>query len=102
RRAVGYRFPAAVCCWQCKPVTGHTRGATGALEAAGCGLGRWPFDPEPRWPPHVGDGQQDPALPTLELVAPGTHLSGSAPRRMMSNSFAFGGNNISLILGDAP
>jgi 3-oxoacyl-[acyl-carrier-protein] synthase-1 len=28
-------------------------------------------------------------------------LDGRGPHRMMSNSFAFGGNNISLILGSA-
>ena len=38
----------------------------------------------------------------LVLIAAGTTMAAAGPRRMMSNSFAFGGNNISLILGDAP
>jgi 3-oxoacyl-[acyl-carrier-protein] synthase-1 len=46
------------------------------------------------------DGQADPTLPALNLVAPGTRLGNKRPRRLMSNSFAFGGNNISLILGE--
>jgi len=99
--AVSTLFPAGVSCSSSKPMTGHTLGAAGALEAAFCWLSLSPFNPEQLLPPHLWDGQQDPALPTLELVAPDTHLSRSAPRRMMSNSFAFGGNNISLILGDA-
>ncbi len=98
--AVSTLFPAGVSCSSSKPMTGHTLGAAGALEAAFCWLSLSPFNPEQLLPPHLWDGQQDPALPTLELVAPDTHLSRSAPRRMMSNSFAFGGNNISLILGD--
>jgi len=100
--AVSTLFPAGVPCSSSKPMTGHTLGAAGALEAAFCWLSLSPFNPEQLLPPHLWDGQQDPALPTLELVAPGTRLSRSAPRRMMSNSFAFGGNNVSLILGDAP
>ena len=35
---------------------------------------------------------------SLDLVAPGTPYSSAARRVMMSNSFAFGGNNASLVL----
>ena len=38
----------------------------------------------------------------LRLVTAELRMGRTSPRRMMSNSFAFGGNNISLILGDAP
>ena len=39
----------------------------------------------------------DPALPVLPLVAPGSCLA-QAPRRVLSNSFAFGGSNAVLAL----
>jgi len=35
-------------------------------------------------------------------VRVGERLAAGRPRRLMSNSFAFGGNNACLILGDAP
>ena len=50
-----------------------------------------------RLPVHWWDGVPDPALPRLALVAPGTAL-GRAPRHVLSNSFAFGGSNASLVL----
>ncbi|MQK16880.1 beta-ketoacyl-[acyl-carrier-protein] synthase II, partial [Escherichia coli] len=53
-------------------------------------------------PPHLWDGQADPALEPLQLVGAGDQLARSSGRRLMSNSFAFGGNNVALILGDAP
>src|SRR5690606_27439826 len=101
-RAVEAVFPNGVPCSSSKPLTGHTLGAAGALEAAFCWLTLSEFNVAQRLPPHLWDGQQDPGLPALDLVAVGAQLSAERPRRMMSNSFAFGGNNISLILGDAP
>lgn len=101
-RAVAAVFPGGVPCSSTKPLTGHTLGAAGALEAAFCWLSLSPFNTDQLLPPHLWDGQQDPDLPPLQLVAAGTPLASDRPRRMMSNSFAFGGNNISLILGDAP
>jgi len=101
-RAVEAVFPNGVPCSSSKPLTGHTLGAAGALEAAFCWLTLSEFNTAQRLPPHLWDGQPDPALPSLDLVAVGTPLNSERPRRMMSNSFAFGGNNISLILGDAP
>ena len=81
-------------------MTGHTLGAAGALEAAFCWLALSEHNPDQLLPPHLWDGQADPALPALNLVRPGARLSTARPRRLMSNSFAFGGNNISLILGE--
>ena len=43
--------------------------------------------------------QADPALPALQW-AQATETLGK--RCLMSNSFAFGGNNVSLIIGEAP
>lgn len=99
--AVRRLFRADLPCSSSKGQVGHTLGAAGALEAAFCWLTLSPCNPDGLLPPHLWDGQSDPALPPLALVAPGTRLPGRGGRRLMSNSFAFGGNNLSLIIGDA-
>ena len=99
-QAVQAIFPSGVACSSSKSMVGHTLGAAGALEAAFCWLSLSEYNPEHLLPPHLWDGQADPALPALNLVQPGTRLSNTRPRRLMSNSFAFGGNNISLILSE--
>ena len=83
-------------CSSTKPLTGHTLGASGAIEAALC----WIVLAEncrQQLPPHWWDGIADPALPPLPLVAPATCLA-QPPRRVLSNSFAFGGSNAVLAL----
>ncbi|WP_267223168.1 beta-ketoacyl-ACP synthase [Dyella silvae] len=99
--AVSTLFPNGVPCSSTKSLTGHTLGAAGALEAAFCWLSLADTHGHRRLPPHVWDGHPDPALPALDLVAPGRQLAGGKGRHLMSNSFAFGGNNATLILGDA-
>ena len=47
-------------------------------------------------PPHWWDGERDPALPALRVVPPGESL-GRSPEYVLSNSFAFGGSNASLL-----
>lgn len=79
-----------------KPLTGHTLGASGAIEAAMCWI-LLAENPDNRLPPHWWDGSADPALPALPLVAPGMRLA-HAPQRVLSNSFAFGGSNAVLAL----
>jgi 3-oxoacyl-[acyl-carrier-protein] synthase-1 len=101
-QAVQATFPNGVPCSSSKAMVGHTLGAAGALEAAFCWLTLSAHNPQQLLPPHIWDGQADPALPALNLVQPGSKLGSTGARRLMSNSFAFGGNNISLILGDAP
>ena len=100
--AVATLFPAGVPCSSTKPMTGHTLGAAGALEAAFCWLSLSTDNQQHALPPHVWDGQPDPGLPALKWVTPADRLTSIAPRYLMSNSFAFGGNNVSLIIGDAP
>lgn len=97
-RAMASAFPVGVACSSTKALTGHTLGAAGALEAAFCWLSL--TDAERRMPPHVSDGAFDPALPGLRFTGPEDRLP-SGRRYLMSNSFAFGGNNASLILADA-
>jgi 3-oxoacyl-[acyl-carrier-protein] synthase-1 len=75
-----------------KPVTGHTLGAAGALEAAIC----WMVLTEKRGlPVHCWDGVMDDEV----SVSPIGKTGQKAPAICMSNSFAFGGCNVSLILG---
>lgn len=81
-----------------KPMTGHTLGAAGAIEAALLWL-TLADNPCGRLPAHWWDGVADPALAPLHLVGAGESL-GRAPRYAMSNSFAFGGSNSTLILGE--
>ncbi len=97
--AVAQVFPLGVPCSSTKPMTGHTLGAAGALEAAFCWLSLTHGN---ALAPHLWDGQPDPALPALQWVIPGQTLAATPQRCLMSNSFAFGGNNVSLIIGDAP
>ena len=76
-----------------KGATGHTLGAAGALEAVICALALQ----EGLMPGGVNTTQVDPALPVNYLRA-----NRNAPlRRVISNSFGFGGTNCSLILGRA-
>lgn len=99
--AVSKEFPGGVPCSSTKPLSGHTLGAAGALEAAFCWLLLGEHNPGNRLPPQRWDGVADPQLPALELVRDdGPGLPASGPRYLMSNSFAFGGNNISLVLGE--
>ncbi|MGE7814474.1 beta-ketoacyl-[acyl-carrier-protein] synthase family protein [Pseudomonas sivasensis] len=93
--AVASLFPEGVACSSTKPMSGHTLGAAGALEAAFC----WLSLTHGRVPPHIWDGQADPALPALQWARSDETLGKTC---LMSNSFAFGGNNVSLIIGEAP
>jgi 3-oxoacyl-[acyl-carrier-protein] synthase-1 len=99
--AVQALFPQGVPCSSSKPLSGHTLGAAGALEAAFCWLTLSTHNRDRRLPPHLWDGQADPQLPRLQLVEVHAPVA-SRPHRLMSNSFAFGGSNLSLILGALP
>lgn len=74
-----------------KALTGHTLGAAGAIETA---ISCLTLEGNGHLPPHIWDKVQDPSLPKLNLSS---SLS-SSPKVVMSNNFAFGGNNTSLIL----
>lgn len=101
-KAVSALFAHGVPCSSSKPLTGHTLGAAGALEAAFCWLTLSEHNRHGLLPPHLWDGEHDAELPRLDLVGRGRQLARRQGRRLMSNSFAFGGNNVALILGDAP
>jgi 3-oxoacyl-[acyl-carrier-protein] synthase-1 len=80
-----------------KPLTGHQLGAAGATELgfAWLTLAR----ENVALPRHVWDGEADLALPALDLVEGERSLArGAGTPYVMSNSFAFGGSNASLVL----
>jgi len=97
-RAVAEMFGGDVAVSSTKPFTGHTLGAAGAVEAAFCWLAMQDDNPEGRLPPHLWDGDADPALPALNVAQPGARL-GRPIRWALSNSFAFGGSNATLVFG---
>lgn len=99
-RAVAELFGGDVAVSSTKPFTGHTLGAAGAVEAAFCWLAMQDDNPEGRLPPHLWDGAPDPALPALNVALPGARL-GRPLRWALSNSFAFGGSNATLVFGRA-
>ena len=78
-----------------KPLTGHALAAAGAIEAA-IAWHTLVGNPQGRLPAHWWDGECDPALARLHVVAPGEAL-GRPVRHVLSNSFAFGGNNATLV-----
>lgn len=94
-RAMAACLPAAVPMSSTKPLTGHTLGAAGALEAAICWLAL--ADDDRRLPPQIWDGEPDPDDPPLHLAALGERAA--VPLKYaLSTSFAFGGSNTALIL----
>ena len=93
-RVMARLFPPATAASGTKPLTGHALGAAGALEAAFCWL---TLTGDGLLPPHLWDGEADPALPALHLAGPGERAARGKARLAMSNSFAFGGSNASLI-----
>lgn len=95
---------AALPCSSTKPMTGHTLGASSAVELAACWLSIVNNDgaaaDEIKLPLHVYDGQRDPALARLNFIQKDTKINKSTTV-CMSNSFGFGGCNVSLIIGKA-
>jgi 3-oxoacyl-[acyl-carrier-protein] synthase-1 len=97
-RAVHDLFGGAVAVSSTKPFTGHALGAAAAIEAALCWLAMQEENAAGLLPPQLWDGVPDPALPVLNVVAPGTGL-GRPIAWALSNSFAFGGSNATLVFG---
>lgn len=97
--AVHELFGSGLACSSTKAMTGHMLGAAGACEAAFLWLTMHSGYGSGTLPPHLWDGAADPAIPALNFVTPGTPLPRADRLAMMSNSFAFGGSNMALILG---
>ena len=91
--AVGSVFGTATPCSSTKGATGHTLGAAGGVEAAIALLAMR----HGLMPAGLNGRERDPALAMNYLSA-----NRRAPlRRVLSNSFGFGGSNASLVLGGA-
>jgi 3-oxoacyl-[acyl-carrier-protein] synthase-1 len=89
-------FGAAMPCSSTKSQIGHTLGAAGAQEIGLCWLLLSEMNGERRLPQHLWDEEADPELPVIGL----TGASAQWERDLfMSNSFAFGGSNVSLVIG---
>ena len=99
-RAVASLLPSDTPCSSTKAMTGHMLGAAGAAEAAFLWLSlNASFNPG-LLPPHVWDNTVDPELPPINLIPPDTAFRPTAGAAMLTNSFAFGGSNASLVLGN--
>ncbi len=99
--AVDRVFGSHLPCSSTKSLVGHTLGAAGAMELAFC----WMMlaargDAKLPLLPHCYDGVPDPKIPPLALVAPGAIREVQGSAYVMTNSFGFGGNNCTLIVGD--
>lgn len=93
-RAVAALFGSGTPCASTKPLTGHLLGASGGVEI---GLA-WASlaTPDHPLPPHLWDGEADPALPPLAFSRPGARLA--AGRAMLSITFGFGGADVAAVL----
>ena len=92
-KAVQAVFGSVTPCSSTKGATGHTLGAAGGLEAVICALALQ----HGLLPGGLNTQQLDPALPLNYLL----DNREQPVRRVLSNSFGFGGTNCSLIFGRA-
>ena len=98
--AIAQIFGTTVAVSSTKPMTGHTLGAAGAIEAAILWLSLQHAADGAPLPRHHWDGAIDPDVTPMNLVAQtGQRVAPNDRLAMMSNSFAFGGSNVSVILG---
>ena len=98
--AVAEVFGTHTPCTSTKPLTGHTLGAAGAIEAALLwGIISRRHNPEGKLPPQLWDGIRDEALPPIALTDTDSTWP-SETRIGASASFAFGGNNSVVVIGE--
>ncbi len=83
-----------------KALTGHTLGAAAAIETAFLWLSLSSDDQgKITVPSHIWNGKEDASLPQLNFIQNLNQVSSQSGRyHLMSNSFAFGGSNVSIIL----
>lgn len=96
-KAIRQVFGDAVAVSSTKGMTGHALGASAALELGICWLLLTQPDKQGLLMPNINDDLLDGTLPALNYVKPGQTL-GRHIKQCQSNSFAFGGNNISIII----
>ena len=99
--AVAKVFGNSTPCTTTKSYTGHTLGAAGALEAAILWImAHHAYNPNGNLPPQLWDGMRDESLPEIAITDQDSHWA-DGQRIGASSSFAFGGNNVVLIIGEA-
>ncbi|MBI9109494.1 MAG: 3-oxoacyl-ACP synthase [Spirochaetales bacterium] len=96
-RAVAQVFSREVPVSSTKSLTAHTLGAAGALGLGVCWLALSGYNNEKTIPPQIWDGQQDPDCPSLDIITKGRQAD--RLQVCMNNTFAFGGCNVSLVIG---
>jgi len=101
-RVIHRLFGDSTDCSSTKAQTGHALGAAGAIELALCWLTLSELNQQNLLPPQLWDNETDPDLPPLNFASTNRQLRAKTPNFLMSNSFAFGGSNASLIIGTAP
>ena len=99
-KAVNSLFGQQVFASSSKGMTWHTLGAAAALELAICWLLLTSDDPLGALIPNINDDEIDTVLPTFNLVQKGQCL-GRRIDTCQSNSFAFGGSNVSIVVARA-
>ena len=103
--AVRRVFDHELWCSTTKPLTGHLLGASGATEiaisAASFNETKGGTGDELVLPPHIWDGERDEQLPELQFVEPGSVIKRPELSVFLSNSFAFGGSNASVVFASA-
>jgi 3-oxoacyl-[acyl-carrier-protein] synthase-1 len=95
-KAVNALFGKQVAASSSKGMTGHTLGTAAALELGFCWLLINDNDNR-RLIPNINDDEPDKAISPLHLIENDECL-GHPVRVCQSNSFAFGGNNISIVI----
>jgi 3-oxoacyl-[acyl-carrier-protein] synthase-1 len=98
-RAVSRVFGGRTLCSSTKSMTGHMLGAAGANEVAFLWLMLEPDFGNGMVPPHVWDGEIDPAIPQLNFATMQSRIGNPSRAAALSNSFAFGGSNAAVVLG---
>jgi len=83
-------------CSSTKSQIGHTLGAAGAQEIGFCWLLLDESNSGRKLPRHLWDGEADPAIEAIGLTGADVCWEHDF---FMSNSFAFGGSNVSVIIG---
>lgn len=94
-RVFGRRVP----CSSTKPRFGHTLGAAGAQEIGICWIVLSDDNRKQQLPRHTWDGERDPAIPEIDLIEGEARWTNGI---VVSNTFGFGGSNVSVVIGRSP
>ncbi|MDH3428616.1 MAG: beta-ketoacyl-[acyl-carrier-protein] synthase family protein [Gammaproteobacteria bacterium] len=95
-RVIDRVFGPDMPCSSTKSQIGHTLGAAGAQEVGLCWLLLNESNTRRRLPQHLWDHEADRGLPSIGLTGEDAQWRRGL---FMSNSFAFGGSNVSVVLG---